>query len=360
MAYIYNYIPNNLILNTHNYNFLSKSEIKEFTNVKFRIQNSNYLNFHTPLGIYNNKIISITNKQLSFLPTVLNHFIGDEYGNKLKETYDNLISIENNIEINEPVLLFMDYESITGTGHSYDLIFYLLYNYINSNLKLKLLVVKSDNNYYNILLSLIKTYFNIEYIFIEINQNYTIKNFYCCQSYQNIFFNEIKEFINNKLIIPIINKFDKINIKTYDNIYKLKTFNKDNVISITAQIPKSFDNFINKNNYFNIDGIDEDYRIYLLNKSKKIIINFGSMYYININYYLLSNDNKYISVITLPYEGTNHFLYKIKDNYYGQSMPSYYTGGFIDQVYNNTFFSGDVILESFFDEYISKTTLLCI
>ena len=84
------------------------------------------------------------------------------------------------------------------------------------------------------------------------------------------------------------------------------------------------------------------------------------MYYININYYLLSNDNKYISVITLPYEGTNHFLYKIKDNYYGQSMPSYNTGVFIDQVYNNTFFSGDVILESFFDEYISKTTLLCI
>ena len=156
MSQIYNYIPRDLILSVHNYSI--KTEVKEFKNVRFRTEISNTLNFYTPMGIYNDKIISVTNKQLSFLPDILDHFISTEYATKLQDTCKNLNITDDNIIINEPVMQFIDYESINGTGHSYDLMFYILYIFITNNIKAKLLVVRSDNEYYNSTLDLIKKY----------------------------------------------------------------------------------------------------------------------------------------------------------------------------------------------------------
>jgi hypothetical protein len=360
MSQIYNYIPIDLILTVHNYSI--KTEVKQFINVRFRTEISNILNFHTPIGMYNNKIISVTNKQLSFLPDVLNHFISTEYGNKLKDTYNNLITVDNYISIDEPVMQFMDYESINGTGHSYDLMFYILYIFITNNIKAKLLVVKSENKYYNITLDLIKKYYNVEYIFIEPDTSYSIKQFYCCQTYQNVLFNEVKEFINNTLIIPIIDKFNRLDSIVYNNIYKIKINNKNNINGTFSSYEYTdlFTNFCEVHDYFNIDNIDEEYKIFLLNKSTNIILNWGSMFYININYYLLSTENKFISVIFHPYiSSDNKFIINI-NNYYKQHMPSEYCGNIMDQCYNKLIFNGEVIESSLLDEWIQKTKLLSI
>ena len=359
MSQIYNYIPRDLILKLHNYSI--KTEVKEFTNVSFRTEISNTLNFYTPIGIYKDKIISITNRQLSFLPDILGHFISTDYGVSLQNTYKNLITLENNITIDEPVMQFMDYDSVSGTGHSYDLMFYILYIFTTKNIKAKLLVVKSDNKYYNTILDLIKKYYNIEYIYIEPNTNYTIKKFYCCQTYQNVLFNEVKEFINNTLIIPIIDKFDKMDSISYNNIYKIKIDNQNNInaCSSTYKYTESFNNFCSDFNYYNIDNIDEEYKIYLLNKSTNIIITWGSIFYIYIDYYLLSTKNKYISVIIHPSTKCGKIMIEYLDNNsYKQNMGSNFCGGFMDQYYNNLFFKGEKIETDKLDTWVSNTKLL--
>src|SRR3989338_8159978 len=43
-------------------------------------------------------------------------------------------------KIINPVYLFYDYESVTGTGHSFDLMFYLLYMFFEKNVKAKFLI----------------------------------------------------------------------------------------------------------------------------------------------------------------------------------------------------------------------------
>jgi hypothetical protein len=360
MSQIYNYISRDLILKSHDYSI--KTIVKEFSNISFRTEISNTLNFYTPIGIYEDKIISITNKQLSFLPDILSHFISTVYGDKLKDTYKNLITLENNIIIDEPVMQFMDYESISGTGHSYDLMFYILYIFIQNNIKAKLLVVKSENKYYNITLDLIKKYYNIEYIFIEPNTNYTIKEFYCCQTYQNVLFNEVKEFINNTLIIPIINKYNTLDSISYKNIYKIKINNINSINGTfnSYEYTDLFTKFCSEYDYFNIDNLDEEYKIFLLNKSKNIIITWGSSFYININYYLLSTKNKFISVIFHPHISSDKKFITNIDNHYKQIMHSEYCGGFMDQYYNKLIFNGEVIESSILDEWLEKTKLLSI
>ena len=206
MSEIFNYIPHNDIIHVDNYN--NSPLVHNFSNVIFRTHISSFMNFFTPIGVCNNKIISLTNKQLSFLVEKYNHFLGNEYAIELKNTYDKIKSspYSDLITINEDVFQFFDYESINGTGHSYDLMFYLLYKYKTNNLKSKLLVVESNNKYYNSTLELIKKYFNVEYIYIQPHKTYLFKNFSCVRSYQNIFFNEVKTFIDENLIKPIINK----------------------------------------------------------------------------------------------------------------------------------------------------------
>jgi len=364
MSQIYNFISRNNILDVHDYS--SKSEIKKFESVRFRIQNSMHLNFHTPIGIYNTKIISITNKQLSFLPAVLGHFLGDQYAGKLQDTYNNLISnTADDIIINDHVLQFIDYESISGTGHSYDLMFYILFMYKQYSLPLKLLVVKSDNRYYNDTLQLIRKYFDIEYIYIETDRNYIIENLYCCQTYQNVFFNEVKQFINDYLIIPIINKYDMLNSKSYTTVYNIKQAGIDNINSITNTTyiyTPLFQISCNKNYWYNLKLEDTDYIIYLINKASNIIITWGSTFYININYYLLSSNNKFISLVFHPSVNCERsFFVNVDNNIIGQYMPEWATGNLLrNQVYTTFKFNGEIIVTSCLDQWANTTKLLSI
>jgi hypothetical protein len=120
MTEIYNYINKSEIEDIDNYN--TKQLIYKFNDVRFRTQVSSYLKFQTPIGVLpNNKIISLTNKQLSFLIQKYIHFLGHEYATDLKTTYNKIVTESNNevIVIEEPAFLFFDYESVNGTSHSH-------------------------------------------------------------------------------------------------------------------------------------------------------------------------------------------------------------------------------------------------
>ena len=153
---IFNYINNDDIIFVDNYDDITV-KLNIFENIKFRSHNSKYLNFQTQLGINeDNKIINTTNKQLSYLLQKYTHYLGDEYAIELQKNYQILKNSDINkiTIIDEPIFQFFDYESVSSTGHSYDLMFYLLYYYFNFNLKCKLLVLTSTNKYYNSLLEI--------------------------------------------------------------------------------------------------------------------------------------------------------------------------------------------------------------
>jgi hypothetical protein len=342
---VFNYFNIDDIIFVDDYKNLIK--LHEFENIKFRSEISHFKNFQTPLGVNeDNKIISITNKQLSFLIQEFFHYIGGEYGEDLKTTYQNIINsdIKNMEVIDESVFLFFDYESVNGTVHSYDLIFYLLYHYLSFNLNCKLLVVESDNKYYNLLLELIKKYFNVEYLFIKNNKTYFCKNLKCIRSYINIFFNEVKEFVNNKLIIPIIKKYEKIPKKYYETVIKIKYTDKSNLNShYSYDKTENFANFMTINNILDLNNIeDEELKIYYLNKANNIIISWGSTYYININYYLINTKDKFISLLYHPNIMSEAEFIINKGDYYLQYMPEYFTNNCVDQVYNKWTFYGEI------------------
>lgn len=363
MSQIFNYINYDSINHTDNYN--NAPSTYTFSNVMFRTHISSHSKFFTPIGIHNNKIISLTNKQLSFLVQKYHHFLGHEYAIELKNTFDKINSstIDDILTVNDEVFQFFDYESINGTSHSYDLMFYLLYYYKSNNLTSKLLVVESNNKYYNSTLELIKKYFDVEYIYIRPDKTYLFKKFSCTRSYQNIFFSDVKNFINEKLIHPIVNKYTNINEKYYDNVIKIK-YKTSNVIDrLDSSYEKTplFNKFCSEKNVFDLNDIDdnEELKIFLLNKAKKIIITWGSSYYININYYLYNTQNKFISVIyhnnIMP---ETSLLSKINSSTFSQNMPGHYCANITNQVYNNWSFEGEKFENiSNIDRFIALTCI---
>jgi hypothetical protein len=345
--------------------YTSPEKIFYLHNILFRTEISSFCNFQIPIGIdENDMIINIINKQLSFLLLKLHHYIGGNYDIDFKKTYSNLKQTNENdiIIIEEEVFLFFDYESVNSTGHSYDLMFYLLYYYKLFNITAKLLVVESNNKYYNSTLSLIKKYFNIEYIYILPNKTYLFKNFLCIRNYQNILFKKVKEFINTNLIIPIINNYTENNNIYYKSISKIKYKDEINAVNLFNNSYNKTDkliSFVKENEIFDLNNIehDEELKIYLINKSSNIILSFGSIYYIYINYYLLSTDNKYISIIFHPSIMSGHKMFLEKNNIYYQQMHSDYTGNY-NNMYNLCTFKGEIIYNiDNIDDYISKTKI---
>jgi hypothetical protein len=363
MSEIFNYISYDKVIHIDDYN--KNQLIYNFSDVIFRTHISSHMSFFTPLGVFNNKIISLTNKQFSFLFQKYNNFLGNEYATELKNTYDKIQTniIDNILTIDEPVFQFFDYESVNGTGHSYDLMFYLLYHYKINNLSSKLLVVESSNKYYNHTLEIIKKYFNIDYIYIKPCNTYLFKNFSCTRTYQNIFFNEVKNFININLIQPIINKYEEINETYYDDIIKIKYENPNSIdrLNISFKKTKLFNRFCSKKNIFDLNDVDdnEELKIYLLNKAKIIRINWGSAYYININYYLQNTQDKFISVIFHKnIMDESRFLNQISLNTFNQNMPGEYSANITNHVYNNWTFEGEKIENiKDTDEYILRTKI---
>ena len=227
--------------------------------------------------------------------------------------------------------------------------FYLLYYYKHFNLNYKLLVVESNNKYYNSLLNLIKKYYNVEFFYIKEHTCYLFKKIVCIKSYQNVLFNFVKNFINNTLISNIIDKYDKENTKYFDSIIKLKynNINTTNRLNQTFNNTKELDLFIEKNKYYNLNDIDynEELKIYYLNKSKNIIIDWGSSYYININYYLLTSNEKFITVVFHKNMGgeRNNLInnnYTIKQNLPSRCYPGVPKNM---NIYSNFLFYGKII-----------------
>jgi hypothetical protein len=344
MSPIYGYIPADKILSVHNYS--EKNKIHTFKDVLFRTSVSPLCEFQTPIGVVDSKIISTTNKQLSFLPAKLGHFLGHEYGHALQDTYMRLLADDSPIEIETPVFQFFDYESVSGTGHSYDLMFYLLYVYKQEKNDSKLLVVNSKNTYYNNALNLIKKYYNVEYVYIDPDKTYQFKDFSCVQSYQNIFFHEVKAFMNDTLIKPIIDKYTKINASYPKNAYKIKTKNSNTINRLNSEhtISDSMHLYFKENAYLNLDTVDDEYRIYLLNMAEKLVISWGSNFYINVDYYILDPTNKHITIIFHPNIASEMGFLHIQGDTIRHNMPSWASGNYTNQVYNTLTFKGRVLM----------------
>lgn len=296
MTQVFQYIP------VHDVNYVDSYEgpvrLHTFSNMRFRTQLASQHSFQIPLGIHNSKIINITNKQLSFLIQQTNHHIYDNYSAELLGVYNNLRANPNeDIQIDEPVFYFFDYESVSGTVHSYDCMFYLLYMYCNWKFNCRLLVVKSNNVYYNTTLALIKKYFNVDFLYIEPNKNYNFKEFHCIRNYVNVLFHEVKNFVNERLIDPVMKKFE--GKEYYKNVCKIKYGNPNDAHSgYNFSRTEKFNTLCKTYDVYDISNIeDEEYKIYLLNKAENIIVSWGSIYYINIVYYLRNHQDHFISVL---------------------------------------------------------------
>ena len=70
-------------------------------------------------------------------------------------------------------------------------------------------------------------------------------------------------------------------------------------LSSSFEKTKLLEIFLSDKNIFDLNKIDdnEELKIFLLNKAKKIRVAWGSIYFIYINYYLHDTNNKVISVI---------------------------------------------------------------
>jgi hypothetical protein len=320
-------------MNVHDYS--APPKIHKFTDVLFRTTSFNAYKFQVPIGLKDGKDITITNKQLSFLPCVLGHSLGPEYNAMLEKNRRTLLECLEPVAISEPVFQFFDYESVTGSGHSYDLMFYLLYHYMRNNLQSKLLVVNSTNSYYNATLKLIRKYFNIEFLYIDEGINYKFSNFECIQSYQNIFFTEVKEFVNANLIDPILKT---IKIPIHENIAKLKQDNKDNITPMESPPFKPPYDALDLNQIS-----DEDEKIFLLNNCSNLTIEFGSSFFINVCYYIKDYSNKKIDINFLRFPNDRDVMMTCKGDEIHMTMPGQHTGNSKDNIYSTLVFKGSII-----------------
>ena len=359
MSKILTYIPEQDIRIVDTYN--GPTRLHTYKEIRFRTQVASMYNFHTPIGIHDSKIINITNKQLSFLLHQYTHYLGDWYSHALLETYNSLrnANTSNDVRITEPVFYFFDYECVNGWSHSFDCMFYLLYVYSTWKFNCKLLVVKSDNIHYNNTLKLIKDFFKVDYIYIEPNVNYVFSEFYCVRNFVNTFFHEVKEFVNERLVTPILIKYEghpyheaicKIKYKTKGNLNRLDT---------SVDVSDAFVDACARKNITDISHLEnEELKIYLLNKASTIIVCWGSAYYININYYILDVSNKFVSVIFHKNIMDERKFLTVNDNVIRQNLKDQ-SGMFVNQVYNTFQCKGEVIDNvSTLEDYMRGTALL--
>jgi hypothetical protein len=349
MSSIFKYINKNDIDIQHDY-FNNNPSIKLFSNIFFRTSTSSFQDFQLPLALKeeSNKFISISNKQLSYLPFHLKHFQGHQYATDLKEQSFLLKKRESPILIEEPVFLFFDAEATNGSSHTYDLLFYYLFHYINSNIniKAKLLCVnlKKENIWYKKLLSLIQSYYQVEYLFIDTDTNYYFKSFYAIQSYGNIFFPYVKEFINKTLITPIIHKYSSMNMAFSETIYKFKVKNSSNLYCYhDFIITPSVKEYLDSKNAINLDDYSEEEKIYLLSKAKTIYCSWGSSWYINICYYISDYSDKFFNCIFHENIaiGEYDFISEDEEKYILRgNMPFWATKYPFDQIYTSLTLNG--------------------
>ena len=358
MSRIFSFIPEKDVRVVDTYT--GPLRLHYYKDLRFRTQIAGLYNFHTPLGIHDSKIINITNKQLSFLVYQYKHYLGDWYSDTLRNTYNTLRTSNSlkDVRITEPVFYFFDFECVNGWSHSFDCMFYLLYVYSAWKFNCKLLVVKSDNVHYNNTLKLIKDFFKVEYIYIDPNINYVFSEFYCVRNFMNTLFHEVKDFVNERIVKPILIKYE--GHPHYDTICKIKYKTKGNLNRLDTSVDVS-DTFVNAcadRNIIDISHLeDEEMKIYLLNKATNIIVCWGSAYYININYYILDVSDKFVSVVFHKNIMDERKFLTVTEGVITQNLKDQ-SGTFVDQVYNTFRCKGEVIDNvSTLDEYMEKSTM---
>jgi hypothetical protein len=211
-------------------------------------------------------------------------------------TYNELVSTNKYTIIEEEVFLFFDCFPFAPV-HNLDDTYNLLYFYKKSNLTCKLAVIKTDNYFYNQTLLSLQKYFNLIYIYLDFNKNYCFKNLYCTRQYHWLQ-KEAKEFINKEYIGKIMKVYE--GHQCYDNISIIKYKHPSNV-SLLDTFSKSdiYDNFsslyniVDLNNYTN----NLEYKIYLINKAKKIITNYLSPFNVNVYKHCSDFSNKEIFIL---------------------------------------------------------------
>jgi hypothetical protein len=94
----------------------------------------------------------------------------------------------------------------------------------------------------------------------------------------------------------------------------------------------------------NLDTVDDEYRIYLLNMAEKLVISWGSNFYINVDYYILDPTNKHITIIFHPNIASEMGFLHIQGDTIRHNMPSWASGNYTNQVYNTLTFKGRVLM----------------
>lgn len=358
MVSIYSLFPKSTIEVNDDYS--GPTQLHRLENILFQFGRCQEMNFLTNIGIKDNKIQSILGKQFYYVPEKFGGGSGVLYSKDLFDVYTNIKSAEESAveHIEDSVFYCIDYETGNGTGHMYDTFFYLLYFYKKNSLSCPFLIPDIQHHFFNSLCNLLTEYYGIRFIRCKANTTYKLKEVYCVRTYLNIFFPEVKEFINSTLIKQVLEKYKGLN--SYDMIMRLKIQSTQDVVRKSSLFPSSdrIQGIRENNSILLIDeNMPEDLKIFYINTAKNIVVCWGSIYYIYIDYYLASTYGKKIIVLfhkdmmperpSLISIGSRHFQ---RMNH----APSH-----ISQVYNTLFFEGEIIdnletLDSFLEDILRK------
>jgi hypothetical protein len=302
--------------------YFDDTKIHSFDNVKFRVttdHGSTWGRYQIALDD-NNKIINISNKLLSYF-TIVNYpaFNSDH----ILSGYNNLINNNEFIFIDEEVFLFFDCFPFAPV-HNLDDTYNLLYFYKKNNLKCKLLVINTDNFYYNQTLISLKKYFNLEYIYIDLDKNYKFKKFNCVRPHHWIQ-PEALDYIKENYVNKILE--DNKGKPTYDNISIIKIGHPTNCSGVdTFSMTDEFLTLCKEKNIFDLNTLIDDieYKIYVVNNAKNIIASYLSPFNVNIHKHCISTKEKNFLILNGGYGGSveNQFT-KIDENkydFYGEEI----------------------------------------
>lgn len=315
---IVNLVPNVSIVD----DYKSKQIIHEFDNVLFRFESEAIGSFTIhPIGVCEGKIINITHKMLSYFPIVSENWTNGL--NEIKNVYHNLTSSDEIIEIDYEVFQFFDCFPYAPV-HNLDDIYNLLYYYFENNLKCKLLVVKTDNFFYNQSLISLKNHFNLDFIYIEPNKNYKFKKFKCTRQYHWVQPKAL-EFIKNTYITKICELY--VNYTPHDNLSIVKIIHHTNASTVdTFHMSQEYQNLLIEKNIFDCNTLinNLELKIYLVNNAKNIITSYLSPFNINIYKHCLNIENKNFIVLNGGYGGSivNQFKQLTPNTYdfYGKKI----------------------------------------
>lgn len=328
-------------------------------NCLFHVSVSSELHFLTNVATVDGKIQSISNKQFYYLPEKLNASCGRLYLEDLKQSYLTILETPKNTipHIPTPLFYFMDYESVNGTVHSYDILFYLMYVYKKSGLTCPLLIPKSTNVYFQNAKAMFEKYYDVCFYEIEMNQVYSFSKIFFVRTYLNTFFIEVKSFINETLIDPILEAHK--DVPFYDTVARVKMKPKEQVFTIQSVFEESdiFSSFCKEHSIFLMpEDLSEELKIYYINKAKYSIITWGSIFYIFIDYYRKSTEDLYVSVIFHKHMMSQRCFIQTFPQYHRQIM--YLCDQSVAQVYNTLHFRGEIIedLDSL-DAFVQITSL---